>query len=219
MKSLLAILFLTAALSFQVSAQDAVRGEGIESGFGLIYQASSDQTFDGGSQLSLDSDWGFSFTLAYRFNQRFELGFELDWQNIDYDATLRSALVPDSSIEVSGDLEAFTPRIFFNYNFTRRPLTPFITGGVGWSFIDTNIPNGQIEIGCWWDPWWGQVCTPYQDTKTVDDLVYHIGAGLRWDSRAGYTLRLGYEKHWFDYGNATSAADFDQWKLGIVLRL
>jgi opacity protein-like surface antigen len=75
-----------------------------------------------------------------------------------------------------------------------------------------------VQVGCWWDPWWGYICTPYQSTKSVDEFVYQLGAGVRWDLSPGYTLRLAYEKHWFDAGNATSTPDFDQWKLGIAFR-
>jgi hypothetical protein len=75
-----------------------------------------------------------------------------------------------------------------------------------------------VQVGCWWDPWWGQICTPYQSTKSIDDPVYQIGAGVRWDISTAYTMRFMYEKHWFDYDKAASTPDFDQLKLGITFR-
>ena len=103
-----------------------------------------------------------------------------------------------------------------NYNFLAADFTPYVTGGIGWSFIDTNIPNSQVEIGCWWDPWYGQICTPYQSTRTEDEFTYQVGAGVRWDFSPGFSMRFGYEKHWYDYGNATSTPDLDQLKLGVM---
>jgi opacity protein-like surface antigen len=210
---------LLAACSVSVaSAQNSTRGAGWEFAFDVIYQDSTDLSFDGGTTASLDPDWGFTVGAAYRLSERLEIGFGIDWQKIAYDANLQSALLPTLRVGVSGDLEALTPRAWLNFNVMQGPVTPYVNGGIGWSFVDTNIPNSRVQVGCWWDPWFGQICTPYQSTKTLDDFVYQLGAGVRWDVSPGYTLRLGYEKHWFDYGNATSTPDFDQWKLGIAMR-
>ena len=32
-----------------------------------------------------------------------------------------------------------------NFNFLEGDLTPYVTGGVGWSFIDTNIPDAPPQ--------------------------------------------------------------------------
>ena len=217
MKAFIPVLVAAIMLASPAHAQNK-RGPGWEFGGDLIYQDSADLTFEGGSRASLDADWGFAFTFGYRFSERLELGFALDWQEVEYDATLQSATNPALRVNVTGDLEAFTPRAWLNFNFMEGPITPFVNGGIGWSFVDTNIPNSRVQIGCWWDPWWGQVCTPYQSTKSIDEFVYQLGVGVRWDLTDAFTLRLAYEKHWFDYGNATSTPDFDQYKLGLVFR-
>jgi opacity protein-like surface antigen len=208
-----------AAVAFASSTAIAdTRDPGWDFGVDVIYQDSADITFKGGSTASLDSDWGLALTFGYRFNSHLELGFSLDWQSVDYEAELQSGLLPNLRVGVSGDLEAFTPRAYLNYNFMEGPITPYVTAGVGWSFVDTNIPNSRVQVGCWWDPWWGYICTPYQSTKSIDDFVYQAGVGARWDIATGFSLRLAYEKHWFDYGKATSTPDFDQLKLGIQYR-
>lgn len=210
-------LFAAASLANSPALCDT-RDAGWDFGIDVIYQDSADLSFEGGSTASLDTDWGLAIAFGYRFNERFELGFALDWQTIDYTATLQSGLVPERRIGVDGDLEAFTPRAWLNFNFMEGPITPFVNAGVGWSFVDTNIPNSRVQLGCWWDPWWGYVCAPYQSTKSIDDFVYQAGAGVRFDLSTGFSLRLAYEKHWFDYGNASSTPDFDQIKLGILFR-
>jgi opacity protein-like surface antigen len=93
-----------------------------------------------------------------------------------------------------------------------------VTGGIGYSFIDTNIPDAPPQTACWWDPWWGYVCDTFQSTRNVEEFTYQAGVGLRWDVSPGYTMRLAYEKHWLDLGEATTTPDFDQFKLGIVFR-
>jgi opacity protein-like surface antigen len=198
------------------SAQYAGRGAGWEFGVDAVYLDGADIDFEGGSQVSTDDELGFTLTFGYRFNPHLELQFAFDWTVVDYDARLQSALVPALSIPVTGELEAVTPRVNVNYNFLPGAFTPYVTGGIGWSFIDTNIPNSQVEVGCWWDPWYGQICAPYQSTQTSDEFTYQAGVGVRWDFSRGFSMRLGYEKHWYDYSNATSTPDFDQLKLGVT---
>ena len=59
-------------------------------------------------------------------------------------------------------------------------FTPFITTGIGWNFVDTNIPTEPPQVGCWWNPWYGYICEGFQDTKNVDGFAYQLGAGMRY---------------------------------------
>src|SRR5262245_55667375 len=84
-------------LSAGVNAQS--RGEGWEFGADLLYQNSQGVDFDGGSTVDFDSDLGFSLYGAYRFSDKLEMQFGLDWSNVDYDATLERDLL--GSVDVS----------------------------------------------------------------------------------------------------------------------
>lgn len=199
-------------------AQSPTREAGWDFGADVVYQLSDDASFDGGSKLDFDDDLGLAITFGYRFTPRVELQFGLDWNSVNYHGVLQSVQNPALSASIHGDLESFTPRINGVFNFMNGPLTPFVSGGIGWSFIDTNIPTGQVQVGCWWDPWWGQVCTPYQATLSTDQLTYQIGAGLRWDFGLESTLRFSWEKTWFDLQHASSTPSWDQLKIGFVYR-
>jgi len=200
------------------AAQGGTREAGWDFGVDAIYQFSKTIKFDGGSRLSLDDDLGAGLTFGYRFNSQFELQFGLDWNSVDYHGTLQSSNLPGLSASVNGDMETFTPQLNAVWNFMDSPLTPFVTGGIGWAFIDTNIPTGQVQVGCWWDPWWGQICTPYQPTKSVDSFTYQLGAGVRWDFGEYATARFSYEKVWVDLNKASSTPGLDQLKLGFAWR-
>jgi opacity protein-like surface antigen len=211
--------FITlAALSILWSAAaNADRQPGWDFGGELIYQDSQDISFNGGSTASLEDDIGLALTFGYRFNSRFELTFGLDWNTVDYDINV----APGSGqlgFSGTGDLESFTPRVGVNFNVLEGDLTPYLTGSVGWSFIDTNVPDGPPQSACWWDPWWGYYCGTWQDTRSIDELAYGVGVGVRWDMSSTITLRFGYEKHWLDIGEATSTPDFDQLKFGVSAR-
>jgi opacity protein-like surface antigen len=219
MKPLARMLGWTCALLAPLGIAHADRGTGWEFGADLLYQDSQDIAFDGGSGASIEDDIGLGITFGYRFNDRLELQFGVDWQNVDYEVTVLS----DASLGLQqftgrGELERFTPRAAVVFNFFEGDLTPYVTGGVGWSFIDTNIPNAPPQNVCWWDPWFGYVCGQFQSTRTLDELTYNAGVGLRWDVSPGYTMKLSYEKQWLDLGTATSTPDFDQLRLGVTFR-
>jgi opacity protein-like surface antigen len=191
----------------------AERGPGWDFGGELIYQGSKDISGKNGSSASIDDDLGLALTFAYRFNARFELMFGLDWNNVDYDFSARPANPGGLGVEGHGTLESWAPRVGININVLKGDLTPYVTGGVGWAWIDTNVPDSPPYQSCWWDPWYGYWCGTYQSTRSVDQLTYNLGAGLRWDMSPEITLKLGYEKHWIELDN--SAPGFDQIKFAI----
>jgi opacity protein-like surface antigen len=202
----------------------ADRQPGWDFGGELLYQFSKGVDFEGGSKADLDDDLGLALSFTYRFNSRFELLFGVDWNSVDYQADIAPAPVSPggpivgTGFSVDGELEYWTPRVGVNFNLLEGDLTPYVTGGVGWSFIDTNIPEGRAQTSCWWDPWYGYVCGTFQDTKSFDQLTYNLGAGLRWDVGSSISLRFGYERHWLDLGEASGTPGFDQLKLGIIGR-
>ena len=210
------IVTLAAVCSAWSLAAHADRDTGWEFGGELIYQDSTEFTASHDAAASLDSDLGIALTFGYRFSERLELTFGVDWNNIDYNATVVSDGVPllpnGTEIAVSGELEAFTPRVGFNFNFIDGPITPYVSGMIGYAFIDTNIPDGPAQGGCYWDPWYGQICGTWQPTRSVEDLVYGAGVGVRWDVNDAWSMRFGYEKRWID---SNGSPDVDQLKLGV----
>jgi opacity protein-like surface antigen len=211
------LLFTAAALLFTSAASAQEREPGFEFGVDLIYQDSQSASFEGGSSVETDSDLGVSLVFGYRVNSHLDVQLAIDWQDIDYKAQLvtQGSL---NTIRVDNSLEVFTPRAIVNYNILEGPFTPYVTGGVGWAFVDTNIPNGLPQDYCWFDPWWGPVCVRDQPTASFDELVYDAGIGVRFDFGASSSMRLAYERHWVDYDNARSTPEYDQIKLGFVLR-
>ncbi len=208
------IVTLAAVCSAWSLCAYADRDTGWEFGGELIYQDSADFDSDEGSSASLDSDIGLALTFGYRFNERLELTFGLDWTNIDYTATIPSATCPGVVATVDGELEALTPRVGANFNFLEGPITPYVSGMLGYSFIDTNIPDGPPQTGCWWDPWYGQICGTWQDTRSTEEFTYGLGLGVRYDVNDAWSLRFGYDKRWID---ANGSPDLDQIKFGVTI--
>ena len=209
------IVTLAALCSCWSLAAHADRDTGWEFGGELIYQTSQDISGDNGSTAALDDDIGLALTFGYRVNPHLEVQFGVDWNTVDYTANLVSADLPNVEVGVDGELESFTTRVGVNYNFIDGPITPYVNGTIGYSFIDTNIPDGPPQSGCWWDPWYGQICGTWQSTRSLDKFIYGAGLGVRWDTSDTLSVRLEYQKRWIDASDAGSP-DFDQFKLGVT---
>jgi len=209
------IVTLAALCSCWSLAAHADRDTGWEFGGELIYQTSQDISGDNGSTAALDDDIGLALTFGYRVNPHLEVQFGVDWNTVDYTANLVSADLPNVEVGVDGEMESFTTRVGLNYNFIDGPITPYVNGTIGYSFIDTNIPDGPPQSGCWWDPWYGQICGTWQSTRSLDKFIYGAGLGVRWDTSDTLSVRLEYQKRWIDASDAGSP-DFDQFKLGVT---
>jgi opacity protein-like surface antigen len=100
------------------------------------------------------------------------------------------------------------------YNFFQSRLTPFVTGGLGWTWIDTNIASEPPQAGCWWT-WYGYVCTSWQNTKTVDAFSYQLGAGIRYDVSDSFVVQGSYRMTWMNLKDAEGTPNIDGFQLSI----
>ena len=202
--TLISILAVLAILLTHANAEikDSNRGKKGEWYLLVNWADSGTIEFHGGSEVSLNADLGRGVGFAYNLNEQVNLAVEFSWNSASYDV---------SSVDGNGDPVNFsgvlyTDKIFFDvtYNILPKALTPFVTGGFGWTFIDTNIPTG-VPI-CWWDPWWGYVCT--QSTYTDTSFSYNIGAGIRWDVTKSFFLKGSVNNTSIDIDRASGTPSF-----------
>ena len=131
---------------------------------------------------------------------------------IGYDAT---AVDEDGApVRISGSYDSFTVSANAVFYLTESQISPYIGGGLGWTWIDTRIPNGPPYTWCWWDPWLGYVCSTSYPTETIDAFSYQALAGLRYtfDSDRSF-VQLGYTSQWMDFDSASGTPRFDVIKL------
>ncbi|MGH7724079.1 MAG: outer membrane protein [Candidatus Eiseniibacteriota bacterium] len=171
-----------------------------------------EQSFDvgGGSTVNFDDDFGWGLGFNYNMNEKLNLGGDFAWNFINYDAQIGDNGIPPSILGgYGGTLD--TGSAMFNVTFHLMPkkITPYINGGLGWGWYDTNIVAG-ISSGCYWDPWWGYVCGNYPVTYGDDAFVYRLGGGLRYDSPGTFFLKLGYNSQWADVGGNLGTPRADQ---------
>jgi outer membrane protein assembly factor BamD len=193
----------------------ALRDGRWEARVGLGIANSADVDFEGGTSAAIDSGVGFLLGVGYHFNDRLQFGSTFSYDQKDYEVEVAGD-DPGESFTGKGSLDSTTLMFDAAYNFLTGPFTPYVAGGVGWSWVDTNIATQPPEIGCWWHPWYGYVCTSFQDTKTINGLAYQLGVGMRYDFSDVLAADGGYTMRWVDFENATGSPSFDGFQLNVI---
>lgn len=212
--SRIAAAVIAVAGSGAVMAQSPNRAGSWETKLGLTYNGSWDTESRGGSTADVSSELGFSFGAAYNLNDKLQFGGVFEFDRPDYRASLVSPDFPNQVFNIRGSLENIRMLFDATYNFLDTgPFTPFASAILGWTWTDTNIATSPPQTGCWWDPWWGPICTTWQNTKNIDGFTYGLGVGARYDFNQGFAMQLGYRYLWTDYGNAAGTPTMDGFTL------
>jgi outer membrane protein assembly factor BamD len=175
---------------------------------GLSANGSSSVDFKGGTRVNVESGTGLKLGVAYHYNDHLQLSTNATFDSKDYSAQIAGD-EPGETFPIKGSMDTTALMFDAAYNILTGPLTPYVSAGLGYTWVDTNIATSPPEIGCWWNPWWGYVCTTWQDTKSVNGFAYELGAGVRWDFNDAFSLDGGYVMRWINFDNATSTPSFD----------
>ena len=171
-----------------------------------------------GSSVDIQDSWGWGFGFGYNLSEHLAFNFDIGWRSANYDATI---YVEDKDDSTNSGLKSFTGRLdtassLFSatYNFMDKRFTPYVTGLLGWTFVDTNVPTGPPQNWCWYDAFYGYICSSTVPTRSETDLSYGGALGVRFDVGQSVFLRLAYTKLWIDFKN-TDTRDFDAMRLDI----
>ena len=203
-------LFLLALALLALPAQaQTTRGGKSEFYIAPVFTDGKSYSFEGGSNARTDTGFGLTFGSAFNFDQKKSLGIEFVWADQDY----RANIVGDngSTVSVNGSLETWTVRFLGTYNFMEGNFTPFVTGGLGWTYLDTNIPTGLPQNVCWYYPWYGY-CTSYVPTATTTKFSYNAGAGLRFELGRGF-VRAMVNQQYMDFGGGYGSGSVTQYRI------
>ena len=209
------ILLLVAALiaAAPADAQSSRRARTSEIYIGPVFTDGKNYTFEGGSTARTDTGYGLNFGYAYNFDEHFAAGVDFTWSESDYRATVQGGGTNvGSSGTIHGVLETGTVRFHGTYHLLSGNLTPYVTGGLGWTYIDTNIPAGLPDLICWYYPWYGQYCASYVPTHATTKFSYNAGLGLRLDAGKG-VFRLLVNSQWADFGGSYGSSNFVQYRI------
>jgi opacity protein-like surface antigen len=183
----------------------------------LTYADSATVSGQNGASLDIDPNWALGYGFGYNFNDNFQLNGLFTWNARNYNV---------SAIKTDGTTARYSNTMYTS-NFTlngvyyilKGNVTPFVSGGVGITYVDTSIPAGLPSGSCWSDPVYGYVCSSDYPTRTENDISYNAGIGVRYDASQKFALQFGYYKTWIDISKASSIPDFDIWRLDFVFRM
>jgi hypothetical protein len=166
-------------------------------------------SFEGGSNAKTDTGYSLVLGYAFNFDQHKALGVEFGWGSQDYRSTVIGS--NGNSVNYNSSLDTWTVRFLGTYHFMEGNFTPFVTGGLGWTYVDTNIPTGLPQNVCWYYPWYSY-CTSYVPTATTTRFSYNAGAGLRLDSGKG-VFRFLVNEQWIDFGGGYGSGSVTQYRI------
>lgn len=214
-----AIVVLMVASSGAASAidlgQPSSRTGKWEAGVMLNSVDSWDVNGANGSSIDVDDDTGWGLMLGYNFNEHFNLTAEFTFNQQSYDATVVPVDPAGPAFDIHRNLDNDAVNFNFTYNVLARSITPFFSGGVGWTYLDSNVRNGDISSNCWWDPFWGYVCYPYYSTYSDTSFSYGVDAGVRWDAGRNMVIKASVGRKWLDMDGVHDTPDMLIGKLGL----
>ncbi|MEE4271098.1 MAG: outer membrane beta-barrel protein [Thermoanaerobaculales bacterium] len=206
-----AVVVALAAGGTVAEAQD--RDDRWEFGLGLLYQGGTDIDSEVGSDVETDDDFGFQLEAGYNFTDNFAVKFGSQWTGVGYQA--EGIDENGDPFGISGSYDQFALFGDLVYYFGSGALAPYVSAGIGWTWVDTNVPSGPPITGCWWDPWYGYVCYTTYPTKTTDAFSYQASVGLRYEFNYSTFLDFGYTSQWLALSNADGTPRFDVFSLEI----
>ncbi len=180
----------------------------------LFYTDSANIDGQAGSGVDINAGWGFGFGFGYNFNDNIQLNGLFTWSSRSYDAKT------STGVRYSNWLDSSTISVNGVFYLLKGDITPFVSAGIGMTWIDTNIPSSPGGAGsCWWDPWWGYVCGSYVPTKTENAVTYSAGLGVRFDVNRQFSIQPSYNKAYIDVSKTAGTPDFDIWRLDFIFRM
>ena len=203
------VVALAVVLLAGATAADAQYREGRwEFSLGTFYQLGTEVEAENGSIIDTNDDFGFTLGGGYNFSDRLATTFAFQWAGVGYDATGMDE--DGNDFDIRGKYDSFTLSANLVLNLADGPFVPYVGAGIGWTWLDTNIPSGPPTTGCWWDPWWGYVCYSSYPTETTDAFSYQALLGIRYEFDNDRTfLRLGYTSQWMNFSSASGTPRFD----------
>jgi len=182
----------------------------------LTYVESATVSGQGGSRVDINADAGSGFGLGYNFNAHFLVNGQFSWANRSYDALVVNS--DGTTRRYSNVLDTSNLSLNAVYYLLSGNITPFVTAGIGVTYVDTNIQNDPGATNCWTDPWYGYVCD-YATTKTENDLSYNAGIGVRFDIKRQFGVQGSFNRTWIDFSKTSGTPGFDSWRVDFIFRM
>lgn len=215
MRSIVKCSALVLGLVAGTAAAQSDRAETWEVGVTLLDLSSVSVAGPFGASISVDDETGFGFTGVYNFTERLGLGMDISWSDPGYVATL----VPDAPLPpelVRANLDVNVIHFKGVFNVLESDFTPYLEVGGGWTYLDSNIIEGVSGPVCWWDPWYGYICSNYYDTYTDTRTSISYAVGIRWEIDSSMVLKAAWGAVEIDTNRNTTDLTLDSIQLSFA---
>jgi opacity protein-like surface antigen len=162
-------------------------------------------TPDGALNVNLNPTGLGGVGFGYYFTDNLALRFDMMFGPAEYEFA-------ETGISQAIQRDAFisTGRLNVDYLFFKKRLTPFVTGGIGYQYISVEYSDlGSVPV-CYWDPWWGYICTYDTPTYWETDFSWNAGAGVVWNVTDRFFMRIKGDASWLQYEDAEALTT--QWE-------
>jgi opacity protein-like surface antigen len=163
------------------------------------YLHSADITFNGPRgdvKVKMDNTGLGGFGMAYHFNEFLAVHADLMFGSATFSGDM--PLAAGGTVPVKQDAFLQTGRFNLDYNIINRRLTPFLTAGIGYQYLEMELQNAPPVS--WWDPWWGwQTAQPYAWNAY---FTWNVGAGIRWNVTDQLFIKVTGGAQWLEYSRA-----------------
>jgi opacity protein-like surface antigen len=167
------------------------------------YLHSSDITFNGpfGDVKTKMDDTGLGgFGVAWHFSDFFSVRADFMFGGATFSGNV--PLETGGTTFIKQDAFLQTGRFNVDYNMINRRITPVLTAGIGYQYLETELNHLPPVNACWWDPWWGWICTTTHPIAWETDFTWNAGAGFRWNILDNLFIKAMANATWLEYQNS-----------------
>lgn len=181
---------------------------------GTSYTSTGDAMLDYAPvDIEFDDAWSFILGGGYHLNDNLYIGGEVTFSNADFTGYGEDPETGEPSV-LNQDLKEWGLLVGIEYNILKGPITPYVSAGLGFTYLETAVPDGDPEFICvpgYWQ-WWCYWAYPVYSNWS---FTYYAGAGVRWDINDRTVLRLSYKSNWIDFPSVESSPRQDVFSLTI----
>ncbi len=167
------------------------------------FLSSGDITYDGpygDLKVRMDNTGLGGFGIAYHFNDFFSVHGDFMFGGATFHANVPTEI--GGTVTARQDAFLNTGRFNVDYNIINRRMTPFVTAGIGYQYMEMELSHLPPVDVCWWDPWWGWVCGTGYPTAWETDFTWNVGAGVRWNITDQLFIKAMGGATWLEYSGS-----------------
>lgn len=193
-------IFITLLISLiAVSAQGKNRAGTWEGTLMIKHQGEDTIESKNKAKVEFDDNTGWGFSLGYNFDNHLNLAWEFSYTNPTFDATYEDSSGDEQTLRHRSDF--YTNNLNLTYHFFKGNITPYVEGGLGFAYVDSNVSNGKVYCSGYYY-WYCQ-----SDSFDSTDWTYNAAVGLRAELNSNVFIRGSYGYQKVDVGSGSNKFD------------